>query len=145
MVRFGLSISVLTVLVLSGAAASAHAQTASQLSTTQQGGAKPKVKFSTESYSTGQAASPDKQIYTGQTTRNVMRWEGAGRWGLKIQLDQPVARGLLPKDMEAGAFYKVTPGLRVGGAVGLSEKPVPPSRPKDEVTPRVKLETTLKF
>lgn len=145
MASLGLSSVVLAAAALLGSATLAVAQTAT-LQTSGQAAAKPKVNFSNETYTTGQPASPDKTQYTGTTTRNVMQWEGAGRWGLKVQLDQPVAREVQPKDMEAGAFYKVTPKLRVGVAGGLSDKAAPVRRPsKDDVTPRVKLETTLKF
>ena len=47
--------------------------------------------------------------------------------------------------MEAGAYFKFTPGFRVGGAVGLTDKTPPTPKAQDEVTPRVRLETTFKF
>src|SRR5690348_10549199 len=37
-----------------------------------------------------------------------------GRWGLSLDLDQPATRELQLKDVEAGAWFKVTPQLRVG-------------------------------
>jgi hypothetical protein len=122
----------------------AHAQ---QLTTAPATQTKAKVTLTTESYPTGQAASPDKSQYTGNSTRSVMEWEGSGRWGVKLRLDQSPAHPVASKDVEAGAFYKVTPGFRVGGAVGLSDKPQPPQKnaQDDQVAPRVKLETTLKF
>jgi hypothetical protein len=130
--------------LLVGAAGLAHGQS---LTTTATPAAKPKVTLSTESYTTGQAPSPDKSQYTGAATRSIMEWEGRGRWGVKLRLDQPVTRPTQPKDMEAGAYYKVTPAFHVGGALGLSDKPQAPTAPTtdDQVAPRVKLETTLKF
>lgn len=127
-----------------GVASIAHAQQLVPVAATQ---AKPKVTLTTDSYTTGQAPSPDKAQYTGTSTRSVMEWEGAGRWGVKLRLDQSPAHPVAPKDMEAGAFYKVTPGFRVGGAVGLADKPQSPQQNSqdDQVAPRVKLETTLKF
>ena len=122
--------------LLLGAAGAAHSESA----------AKPKVTISTDSYVSGQAASPDKAQYTGQSTRKTMEIEGKGRWGVKLRLDQPVTRPLESKDMEAGAFYKVTPSFRVGGAVGLADNPQQaPIRAPDQPKARVKLETTLKF
>lgn len=70
-----------------------------------------------------------------------------GRWGLSLDVDQPATRELQLKDVEAGAWFKVTPQLRVGAGVGVGSsrdeavrKPVQ----KDEA-PRVRLETAFKF
>jgi hypothetical protein len=144
MASLRLSSAVIAAAVLLGSASFAFAQTSTPMPG--QTAPKSKVSFSTDTFTAGQPASPDKSQYTGSTTRSVMQWEGAGRWGLKVQLDQSVARETQPKDVEAGAFYKVTPRLRVGGAVGLADKAPPTPRPSTDTTaPRVKLETTLKF
>lgn len=70
-----------------------------------------------------------------------------GRWGVSLDLDQPSGRDVQLNDVQAGAFYSVTPSLRVGGAVALGEKEEPAfkkTQPTD-ATPRVRLETALKF
>ena len=70
-----------------------------------------------------------------------------GRWGVSLNLDQPTGRDVQLNDVQAGAFYSVTPSLRVGGAVALGEKEEPTfkkTQPTD-ATPRVRLETALKF
>lgn len=70
-----------------------------------------------------------------------------GRWGVTLDLDQPTGRDVQLNDVQAGAFYSVTPSLRVGGAVALGEKEEPTfkkTQPTD-ATPRVRLETALKF
>ncbi len=70
-----------------------------------------------------------------------------GRWGVSLNLDQPSGRDVQLNDVQAGAFYSVTPSLRVGGAVALGEKEEPAfkkTQPTDG-TPRVRLETALKF
>lgn len=70
-----------------------------------------------------------------------------GRWGLSLDLDQPVGRDLQLKDVEAGAWFKVTPQLRVGAGVGVGssrDEPIRKPTPKDEA-PRVRLETAFKF
>lgn len=144
MTRPGLSRTAALAALLLGAAGVAHGQS---LTTSSTPPAKPKITLSTDSY-TIQATAPDKSPYTGPETRSTMEWEGRGRWGVKLRLDQPVTRPAQTKDMEAGAYYKVTPSFRVGGAVGLSDKPQAPDTPSsqdDPVAPRVKLETTLKF
>lgn len=68
------------------------------------------------------------------------------RWGLKLDLDQPVGREANSRDVEAGAYYRVTPSLRVGGAVRLDEKAEGARRlsPRDQ-QPRVRLETAFQF
>ena len=144
MIRPSLSKTAALAALLMGAASVAHAQQVVLVASTQ---AKPKITLTTDTYPTSQAPSPDHAQYTGAAMRSVMEWEGAGRWGVKLRLDQSPAHPVAPKDMEAGAFYRVTPGFRVGGAVGLSDKPQPPQQnlQEDQVAPRVKLETTLKF
>ena len=72
-----------------------------------------------------------------------------GRWGLKLDLDQPVDRDMKLEDIRAGAFFKLTPSLRVGGAVSLGETDprflTRKNQPIQEVAPRVRLETAFKF
>jgi hypothetical protein len=70
-----------------------------------------------------------------------------GRWGLSLDVDQPAGREMQLKDVEAGAWFKVTPQLRVGAgvAVGSSrDEAIIKSAPKEEA-PRVRLETAFKF
>lgn len=71
-----------------------------------------------------------------------------GRWGLSLDLDQPASRELQLKDVEAGAWYKVTPQLRVGAGVGVGSSRDEALRPKPvqkDEAPRVRLETAFKF
>ncbi len=70
-----------------------------------------------------------------------------GRWGVTLDLDQPTGRDVQLNDVQAGAYFSVTPSLRGGGAVALGEKEEPTfkkTQPTD-ATPRVRLETALKF
>lgn len=70
-----------------------------------------------------------------------------GRWGVSLDLDQPTGRDVQLNDVQAGAYFSVTPSLRVGGAVALGEKDEPAfkkTQPTD-AAPRVRLETALKF
>jgi hypothetical protein len=72
-----------------------------------------------------------------------------GRWGVKLDLDQPVDRDMALEDVRAGAFFKLTPSLRVGGAVSLGDQQprtlVRKAQPIQEAAPRVRLETAFKF
>ncbi len=78
----------------------------------------------------------------------TLKWDMQnGRWGVSLDLDQPSGRDVQLNDVEAGAYFRVTPSLRVGGAVALGEKEEPAfkkTQPTDS-TPRVRLETALRF
>lgn len=79
----------------------------------------------------------------------AMSWDARkGRWGLTLNLEQPDARASTLNDVQAGAYYRLTPSLRVGGAVALGEQQLTPGPRKivpDEGQPRVRLETKFKF
>ena len=68
-----------------------------------------------------------------------------GRWGVTLGLEQQAERGEELTDVQAGAYFRVTPSLRVGGAVALGDddtyRRVEPKGP----APRVRLETAFKF
>jgi hypothetical protein len=77
-----------------------------------------------------------------------LQWDQKGRWGLKLDMTEPVGREMQLRDVQAGAFYRVTPSLRVGGAVSLSNQPIAPDHtavPANAQSPQLKLETTFKF
>ena len=78
----------------------------------------------------------------------VMKWDAsAGRFGLTLDMQQPSERPVAPNDIAAGAYYRITPSLRVGGAVALGDQTltartnaaVPPA------TPKVRVETKFRF
>ncbi len=79
----------------------------------------------------------------------VMKWDAAkGRWGLTLNLQQPDTRQTTLNDIQAGAYYKITPALRVGGAFAFGDQqPIPGPKPNtpDTSQPRVQLETKFKF
>lgn len=116
----------MTTLVLSGAATLAHAQT------------KPRVSLSN-------TAANESFVLDQSQTRRVLEFDQPARWGWKLEVQQPVTREMRLKDMEAGAYFKFTPSFRVGGAVGLADKEPAAKLREEQVTPRVRLETTLKF
>jgi len=120
--------SVIGALAVLGAASVAHAETAK---------AKP-LDFSVRAEPTGVAAQ------AGKTVKFDTR---KGRWGLTLNLEQPDSRDMQWNDVQAGAYFRVTPSLRVGGAVALGDEQSP-SFKKTEPTPaapRVRLETAFKF
>ena len=71
-----------------------------------------------------------------------------GRWGLRLDIAPPVgSRDLDVKDVSAGAFFHITPSVRVGGSVGLGDRQADTQKilPADANAPRVHLETKFKF
>ena len=85
---------------------------------------------------------------TPQGPVKSLKWDARkGRWGLTFNLDQPDARDVQLNDVAAGAYYRLTPSIRVGGAVALGEKETLRNRKPDVRAgqPRVKLETAFKF
>ena len=78
--------------------------------------------------------------------RALFKWD-QNRWSLKLDMSQPVGHDMEIRDMQAGAYFHVTPSLNVGGAVSNPDAPAQPGRtdlPQDQA-PRVKLETSFKF
>lgn len=72
------------------------------------------------------------------------------RWGLKFDVDQqPSLSGSEFKNVQAGAFFKITPSLRVGAGVSLGDQQTNPTAAnaltQTPAPPRVHLETAFKF
>ena len=101
-----------------------------------------------QSRSAPRADTPTVSLSQTQTPqRRGLQWSD-DRWGLNLNLQQPVGREAEWSDVEAGAFYRLTPRLRVGGAVGLGEPVQDPARAAEtdrRSQPRVRLETIFKF
>lgn len=71
-----------------------------------------------------------------------------GRWGVTLNMQQPDTRQSTLNDVAAGAYFRITPSLRVGGAVALGDQQLQPGArtpTPDEGQPRVRLETKFKF
>lgn len=80
--------------------------------------------------------------------RRGLRWNEDGRWRLDLNLSQPVGREADWSDVQAGAYYRLNPRLRVGAAASLSDPQTDPARPVESdrrSQPRVRLETIFKF
>ena len=122
--------------ILMGSASMAHAQSVSQSSA-----GKP----------TAAADFTVKGDFAKQTPRGpgqTLQFDAdKGRWGLKLDLDQPAYREMQLKDVQAGAYFKVTPTLRVGASAGVDARSdlAPAPRKPEPVAPRVRLETAFKF
>ena len=118
-------------LALAGAATVAHAD--------------PKVQLAdaTATHNT----PPDTKPLNPTAVHRSMQWDQKGRWTLRLDMNQPVGREMQLNDVQAGAFFRVTPTLRVGGAVALGDSTITPERANlpQAQAPRVKLETNFKF
>ena len=94
------------------------------------------------------AASSPNTNTTSQTQRRALRWNDSGRWGLDLNLKEPVGRDAQWGDVEAGAYYRLSPRLRVGAAANLATPETDPARATESdrrAQPRVRLETIFKF
>ena len=111
------------------AAGSAHAQVR----------AKPVTDFTVRA-EPASAANPN----AGKT----VKWDARrGRFGVTLDLEQPNNRDAKLNDVQAGAYFRLTPSLRVGGAVALGdeEEALVNRTTPQKTTPRVRLETAFKF
>jgi len=79
--------------------------------------------------------------------RKSLQWDTKGRWGLKLDYQQPGAHDTQWQSIDAGGFYKLTPRLQFGATVGLADQTDPRVVTPEQQTqqPRVRLETTFKF
>jgi len=78
----------------------------------------------------------------------ALRMDAAkGKFGVTVTLRQPDERRATPNDIAAGAYYRITPSVRVGGSVAFGDQDLTPranrARPAD--APKVRLETAFKF
>lgn len=93
-------------------------------------------------------ASNAQRSITPAAPRRGLRWNENGRWGLDFNLNQPVGREAEWGDVEAGAYYRLSPRLRVGAAAGLATPEQDPARAPEtdrRAQPRVRLETLFRF
>ena len=71
-----------------------------------------------------------------------------GRFGFTLQMQQSETRPVAPNDVQAGAYFRITPSIQVGGSVALGEQEftprASPARPAVDA-PKLRLESTLKF
>lgn len=78
----------------------------------------------------------------------ILKYDASkGRFGLTLGIRQPDSREATANDVQAGAYFRITPSVRVGGSVALGEQDLTPranqARPADQ--PKVRLETLFKF
>jgi hypothetical protein len=83
-----------------------------------------------------------------QSSQSRLRFTERGRWGIDFNLNQPVGREQDLGDVEAGAYYRVNPRLRVGASAGLAAPEADPARAQEtdrRAAPRFRLESIFRF
>ena len=130
--KFRIAAAVAT-LVLTGAASAAHAQS------------QPRANLSGLTVRVDQRTTGAENRLSPTDPARTFQLNSR-KWGLKLDLDQPVDRASGARDVQAGAYYRLTPSVRVGGAVRLEEKAEGQRNltPRDQ-QPRVRLETLFQF
>ena len=86
--------------------------------------------------------------WVAPATHKQLQWDSKGRWGLRLDMIQPTIRDPGIKDMQAGAFFRITPSLQVNGTVGLGDRlsePQPQHVTPQDTSPQVHLETAFRF
>lgn len=78
----------------------------------------------------------------------IMKYDASkGRFGLTLGVKQTDSREASPNDVQAGAYFRITPSLRVGGSVAFGDQELMarPSQARPADQPKVRLETAFKF
>jgi hypothetical protein len=134
MKRFTGIAATVVALAFAGVAVDAHAQTAPR---------KPQPRLEAVT----PAPAPSANDWGTAGRRRSLELNTEGRWQLKLDYEQPTTRDMQWRDVEAGAYFRLSPSLRVGGAVGLGNSNATPNRVTDDERPqpRVRLETTFRF
>lgn len=77
------------------------------------------------------------------TPGTTVKWDASkGRWGLRLDFGRV---GQAVKDVLAGAYYRLTPSLKLGGGLGLRDTTPEASKTESRKVPQVKLEGNLSF
>ena len=90
--------------------------------------------------------SPSEGRWGLPGAKRSLQWTDKGRWDVNVDVDPPLGKDPKLNDVEAGAFFRIAPSLKVGGAVRLGDKAAAERAvPDDRNAPRVKLETKFRF
>lgn len=150
--RAGLAAATLG-LLLAGAAASSRAQSPAPFpgQAASEAAASVRLVSDVQSFQLAQATPlsdslGDRPSLVPQPHR-TLELDSKGRWGVRLDMEQPSGRAADWQDVQAGAYVSLGSRLRVGGTVGFGDKFANPQRitPQDAAQPRVRLETQFKF
>lgn len=130
--------------LIAGLAAGLTLLAMADVASAQAAGAPARARAPAVSLTDAQAA----RAAAAQPGSSRLRFTERGRWGLDLNLSQPVGRESNLGDVEAGAYYRVNPRLRVGATAGLAEPESDPARaPQTDrrAAPRFRLESIFRF
>jgi len=68
-----------------------------------------KATVTTELAPATDAFAKDQNQWGAQSTRRSLQWDDKARWGVKLDLTQPASRDMQLKDIQAGAYYRLSP------------------------------------
>jgi hypothetical protein len=122
-------------LLLMGAAAQARAETTKLQP----------IKIEAARVGAVDLSQPATQSFIAPSPRKTVQLDTKGRWGLRLDMNTPTDRVEGMRDVQAGAYFRITPSLKVGGTVGITDKLVSAPAIKPQETPRVHLETAFRF
>src|ERR1700761_4084184 len=87
-----------------------------------------------------QAFNIDPNVWQPANQTKSLQWNGNGRWGLKLDYQQPSNRDLQGRDVDVGASYRVNRRLRLVGSVNVGGDDTPRfAGPDERPQPRVRL------
>lgn len=102
-----------------------------------------------DSFTVRDSIASDANQWTPQIGKRSLQWDSKkAKFGFKLDMDQQLGlpQNFTNRDVQAGAFYKITPSFRVGGSVRLGAMNDGPQAPlPTDGNPKVRLETALKF
>jgi hypothetical protein len=90
-------------------------------------------------------AAGEASPWTLTAPRKSLQWDSKGRWGVRLDMDKPYNRDVNWTDVQAGAFFRVTPSLRIGGTVGVAPPATPHKLVPQDPGARVHVETKFQF
>ncbi len=102
-----------------------------------------------ENFTVRDSYASDANQWSPQIGKRSLQWDSKkAKFGFKLDMDQQLGlpQTFTNRDVQAGAFYKITPSFRVGGSVRLGAMNDGPQAPMPtDGNPKVRLETALKF
>jgi hypothetical protein len=94
----------------------------------------------------GPKASLNDVIRSGApASTTAFKFNERGRWGVDVKVDEPLERERRLRDVEAGANFRITPSVRVGGSVRLDDKSKTERLAPMDRGARVRVETKFQF
>jgi hypothetical protein len=127
--RFFGMVATMGALALAGAATGAYAQTVQT-----------KAAATSQGYDLNGAWTPAAKAHS-------LQWNGKGRWGLKLDYQQPTSRDVQWHDVDLGIAFKPSSRVRFGAAINVGPSADQPRMvtPDEKPQPRVRLETLFRY